>query len=147
MRVYLDNCVFNRPFDTQRQIRIRLEAEAKLYLQHQIKHGNLELIWSCMLDLENEQNPFRERRMAIARWASLAVVDVIESPVIVSSAKQLTHLGIKPKDALHVASAVVGQADYFVTTDDKLLRKLRNVPECHAITPIDLLVNIDDRDD
>ncbi|MCF7978331.1 MAG: hypothetical protein K9L82_09980 [Chromatiaceae bacterium] len=70
MRVYLDNCVFNRPFDTQRQIRIRLEAEAKLYLQQQIKHGNLELIWSYMLDLENEQNPFRERRMAIARYHS-----------------------------------------------------------------------------
>lgn len=30
MRVYLDNCMFNRPFDDQSHIRIRLEAEAKL---------------------------------------------------------------------------------------------------------------------
>lgn len=30
MRVYLDNCMFNRPFDDQGHIRIRLETEAKL---------------------------------------------------------------------------------------------------------------------
>ncbi|MBK5969198.1 MULTISPECIES: PIN domain-containing protein [Thiorhodovibrio] len=147
MRIYLDNCVFNRPFDTQQQIRIRLEAEAKLYIQQRIRDGSLELAWSYMLDLENEQNPFHERRMAIARWANLAVIDVVESPAIIAFAKQLAHLGVKPKDALHVASAVAGKAEYFVTTDDKLLKKLRDVPECHAITPIDFLVKIDDRND
>lgn len=65
MKVYLDNCMFNRPFDDQKQIRIRLESEAKLYLQEQIKVGNLKLIWSYMMDFENEQNPFAERREAI----------------------------------------------------------------------------------
>ncbi|MFN0197095.1 MAG: PIN domain protein, partial [Planctomycetaceae bacterium] len=33
MRIYLDNCCFNRPFDDQRQIRVRLETEAKLCIQ------------------------------------------------------------------------------------------------------------------
>ena len=28
MRVYLDNCCYNRPFDEQSQLRIRLETEA-----------------------------------------------------------------------------------------------------------------------
>jgi hypothetical protein len=37
MKIYLDNCVFNRPFDNQNAIRIRLEAEAKLYIQSLIK--------------------------------------------------------------------------------------------------------------
>ena len=41
MRVYLDNCMFNRPFDDQGQIRIRLESEAKLYIQDQIIRENL----------------------------------------------------------------------------------------------------------
>ena len=147
MRLYLDNCAFNRPFDTQRQIRIRLEAEAKLYLQDKIRGGNIELVWSYILDLENDQNPFRERRIAVARWASLATVDIAESPTIIERAKQLGRLGIKAKDALHVASAIEGEADYFVTTDDKLLKKLRDVRECRAITPIDLLARIDDHDD
>ena len=44
MRVYLDNCMFNRPFDDQVQIRIRLESEAKLYVQDKIKSKGIELI-------------------------------------------------------------------------------------------------------
>ena len=35
MRVYLDNCCYNRPFDPQEQLRIRLETEAKLEVQSQ----------------------------------------------------------------------------------------------------------------
>ena len=50
MKVYLDNCSFNRPFDDQDQIRIRIEAEAKLFLQKLIDQGKLELAWSYILD-------------------------------------------------------------------------------------------------
>ena len=35
MRVYLDNCCYNRPFDPQEQLRIRLGIEAKLEVQPQ----------------------------------------------------------------------------------------------------------------
>ncbi|GAK55959.1 hypothetical protein U27_02920 [Candidatus Vecturithrix granuli] len=37
MRIYLDNCCFNRPFDDQNQIKIKLETEAKLYIQEKIR--------------------------------------------------------------------------------------------------------------
>jgi hypothetical protein len=37
MRLYLDNCCFNRPFDDQTQRKIALESEAKLYVQDEIK--------------------------------------------------------------------------------------------------------------
>ena len=30
MRIYLDNCSYNRPFDDQLQLKIKLETEAKL---------------------------------------------------------------------------------------------------------------------
>ena len=33
MRVYLDNCSYNRPYDDQSQMRIHLETQAKLYIQ------------------------------------------------------------------------------------------------------------------
>ncbi len=54
MRVYLDNCAFNRPFDDQSQIRIRLESEAKLYIQEKIEKKEIELVWSYILDIEND---------------------------------------------------------------------------------------------
>jgi len=36
--------MFNRPFDDQVQMHIRLESEAKLYIQDNIKTGDIELI-------------------------------------------------------------------------------------------------------
>ena len=74
MRVYLDNCTFNRPFDDQ--IRIRLETEAKLYIQERIRDGTLELVWSYILDYENLANPFEERRNVIQNWKARALIDV-----------------------------------------------------------------------
>lgn len=50
MLIYLDNCSFNRPFDDQSQIRIRIETEAKLYIQENIVSGKLQLCWSYILE-------------------------------------------------------------------------------------------------
>ena len=44
MTVYLDNCIFNRPFDGQDSLRVRLETEAKLHIQEQIKQQQLKLV-------------------------------------------------------------------------------------------------------
>ena len=58
MRIYLDNCCFNRPFDNQNQLKIHLETQAKLYIQAQIKQGIYDLVWSYILEYENQMNPF-----------------------------------------------------------------------------------------
>ena len=71
MRIYLDLCCFNRPYDDQSQTRIRLETEAKLSLQEKIRSGACELIWSALLDLENPKNPYIEHMQAISQWRVL----------------------------------------------------------------------------
>jgi len=45
--------------------------------------------------------------------------------------------GIKNKDALHIASAIKANADYFITTDKKLINK--NIEGIIIINPIDFL--------
>lgn len=136
IRIYLDNCVFNRPFDNQNSIRIKLETEAKLYIQNEIFKNVIELVWSYILDYENEQNPFVERKEAIREWKNLAVIDIEENEIILRKAKELIKIGLKSKDALHIACAIEGKAEYFLTTDDKILRKGKYVKE---IKIIDLL--------
>ena len=42
MRVYLDNCCYNRPFDDQSQLKVRLETEAKLFVQQLMRTGTVE---------------------------------------------------------------------------------------------------------
>jgi hypothetical protein len=44
MRVYLDNCCYNRPFDEQEQMSVRLEAAAKLHIQAAIRAGVYDLV-------------------------------------------------------------------------------------------------------
>ncbi len=49
MKIYLDMCCYNRPYDDQSQIKIALETQSKLYIQHLIKDKKLELITSAAL--------------------------------------------------------------------------------------------------
>lgn len=53
MKIYLDNCCFNRPYDDQTQIRISLETQAKLYVQDLVKNKKLDLVTSYVLWYEN----------------------------------------------------------------------------------------------
>ena len=135
MRVYLDNCCLNRPFDDQRQTRVRLEAEAKLCIQEHIREGTLELAWSYILDFENTANPFEERRTTISRWRQYATIDVEETATILQEAKALVELGLKAKDALHIACAVAGECTYFLTTDDDILRREKDVRGITVLDP------------
>ena len=144
MRVYLDNCAFNRPFDDQSHIRIRLKSEAKLYVQEKIKNRDIELVWSYILDIENDMNPFAEKRRAIEEWKKFAVKDIEENNALLAKAKEFTLSGIHTKDALHAASAIAGKADYFLTTDDRLLKKLSMAEEIKAINPVDIVEVIDE---
>lgn len=49
MKIYLDNCCYNRPYDDQSQLRISLETQAKLYVQDLIKRGKVDLVSSYIL--------------------------------------------------------------------------------------------------
>lgn len=142
MKIYLDNCCFNRPFDDQSQLKIHLEAQAKLDVQRRILSGEYILVWSYILEYENDQNPFDVRKEAIIEWKSIAQEYIDESEEILCFAEQLQKKGIKPKDALHLACAVAANCDYFLTTDKKLL----NTPIDGIITtnPIDFISRMEE---
>lgn len=121
MKIYLDNCCFNRPFDDQSQLRIRLETEAKLKIQEEIRAGNLKLTWSYILDYENSKNPFEYRKFRIREWAKYASTNIKENAEIIKRANLLKRKGFKKLDSLHIACAIISKCDYFLSTDDKIL--------------------------
>lgn len=125
MLVYLDMCCFNRPYDAQAQLRIRLETEAKLHIQEMIRNEEISLVWSYILDYEASFNPFEERRQAIESWRYFAKVRVMENESVIAIAEPCIQRGVKSFDALHVACAKYAKATLFVTTDDRLLSKVR----------------------
>lgn len=139
MRLYLDNCMFNRPFDDQSNIAILLETEAKLKIQEHIRLGRYELVWSYILDYENAKNPFRERREQIAKWRRYARSDIEATEEIVHLALSFSLLGLKKFDALHLACAIAGKADYFLTTDKGILKRSGAVEGIQIKDPIDFV--------
>ncbi len=138
-KLYIDNCCFNRPFDDQKQIRIRIETEAKPHIQQKIVQGEFQLAWSYILDYENFNNPFSNRRHLITRWKYKAFTHVLENKTIIKNGLFLEKNGIRPKDALHVACSVEAGCDYFVTTDDGIIKKMKDLNIIKTISPIELI--------
>ncbi len=125
-----------QPSIDQSQFRIRLETEAKLLVQRKIREGELEFAWSYVLDYENQANPFGERREAVQMWKTYAAIDTDETREIIVRAETLKDRELKSKDALHIACAVEMQCDYFLTTDDKILNKMKDSSEIRVVDPI-----------
>ena len=142
MRLYLDNCCFNRPFDDQSQIRIRLETEAKLKIQEEIISGTFQLIWSYILDYENNRNPYQERKLRIKKWKRYAIEDVEENPVVIETAKILNKKGFHKIDSLHIACAIISKSEYFLTTDDQILKRARLLNDIKINDPIGFIKEI-----
>ncbi len=101
MRVYLDNCSYNRPYDDQSQMRIHLETQAKLHIQDMVRAGRVELVTSYVLDFENSNNRSMQKKMTIEKF-------------------------MKDYAALYVSNRneeeIAANCNYFITTDDRLLK-------------------------
>ena len=121
-RIYLDNCCFNRPFDDQSQLKIYLETQAKLHIQSLVYDKTIELVWSFILTFENSQNIFIAKKNAISQWENLSLLFVDKSEEIRLVAKEIMKTGINAADAAHIACAIAGNCDYFITVDKHLLK-------------------------
>ena len=139
MKIYLDNCCFNRPYDDQDSLRVRLETEVKLEIQNRIRKGEFELVWSYILTFENIQNPHEERREEIRHWRDLAKADMIQTPEILEKMRDLETKGIKSLDALHISCAIAGKCTYFITVDKGITNKQDRIQGIRVINPIDFL--------
>lgn len=105
-------------------------------IQERIRSGFYSLIWSYMMDYENYKNPFIERRDQISKWQTYALEDVEEDEVVLASAKLIGEIGIKKMDALHIACASKGHAEYFLTTDDWILKRANLLQSIKILDPI-----------
>jgi len=137
--IYLDMCCFNRPYDAQTQLRIRLETEAKLRIQEMIKNEEIPLVWPYILDYEASFNPFEDRRQVIESWRYFTKIRVMKNESVIALAEPYILRGVKSFDALHVACARFAKATLFITTEDRLLSKIRDDMTIKALNPLDAL--------
>jgi predicted nucleic acid-binding protein len=138
MRIYLDTCCLQRPLDDQTQPRIRVETEAMFAILASVQQASISLLTSEALEFEISRTPDEQRRREATAILTLASERLTLSDGSETLAESFTQAGLSAIDALHVALASTAGADYFVTADDKLLRRAKLLPHLN-VTPISLL--------
>jgi predicted nucleic acid-binding protein len=127
MRIYLDVCCLNRPFDDQTIPGNRLEAEAVLLILRHCEMGIFSWVTSDIVEFEIEQTTNTVRRKRLQILSAYAASRVSEKDSVSNRADELERLGISGLDAYHIAAAESGKAVIYLTTDDKLIRKARRL--------------------
>ncbi len=123
MFLYLDSCCLNRPYDDQTQPRIQLEAGAVLAILHRVTAGEFQLANGSVLQFEIDQIVDQPRRNGILHFLSFSSSYQSLTPAIELRGLELSQLGFKRLDALHLATAEAMNADALLTTDDRFLRR------------------------
>lgn len=112
-------------------------------------NAQLVIVTSTLLPLEVLGGKYDQRTAATAEEALAAlgrssVVQVAPGRRVVLDARELrVRLNLKAMDALHLASAVAGQADAFLTNDSRLLSLTRHrsvpiiLPEWYGGFPLE----------
>ena len=142
MKLYLDLCVYNRPFDYQGQERIALETSAFIYVLEMIERGAYNVIASEALLYENSKNPDEQKKVRVATYLKLAqeLIGIDNSDI--ERAKFLKGLGFSDIDALHISLAERSEVDYFITCDDeitKLYKKHENFIKVYVVSLIEFI--------
>ena len=121
MRIYLDNCCFNRRFEDQTQERIHLESEAILTI---LKHGQLgeySIVGSDILKLEIDRMHDDIKKYRVKELYDVVVENISYTESIRSRAQEImAESKIRTFDSLHIAAAEAAAVDVLLTTDDKL---------------------------
>lgn len=118
MLIYLDTNVYSRPFDDQTRSTIQAEADALLTIVEAVKAGRLSLLSSDILLFEVHNILNEEKRAKVMGHIALCTYHTESSDEILTLGKQIQNrCHTRARDALHIASAIVGNARYCLSCD------------------------------
>ncbi len=143
MRIYMDMCCLNRPFDDLSQDRVYLEAEAVLTIIAHCERGEWALVSSGIIDFELSKLKDVERLEQVQTLLVTTIERLMLTPQAEKRAVSFQDLGLKPFDSLHLALAESYGLDVFLTTDDRLLRSVKKMDLKIAVSnPVSWLMEV-----
>jgi predicted nucleic acid-binding protein len=125
MKIYLDACCLNRPFDDQSQERIRFEADAVRLILHLCHRQVHRWASSEVIELELSRGADEIRRTAVMDLLRHADERLMLDSEAVKVAAAFVRSGLPAMDALHLAVAARGGCDVLLTTDDRFLKSAK----------------------
>ncbi|GEM_PF-986079 len=132
LRAYIDTNVWSRPFDKPSE-RIIKETDAVFKILKWAKESKLVIVGSVVLDVEAGNIESWEKRVVVQRVIELFVS---EKTLQIPSAKVeeiIKATNLKLPDAAHLACAAQLGCKYFITCDDRVLRKGREIERLYGM--------------
>jgi predicted nucleic acid-binding protein len=102
--------------------------------------GKLFLAFSYISRYENGNSPYSCNKTMIEKFFENAVsyVDINTADIIEIKANEIVKYGVKSKDALHIACAIEAKCDFFITTDDGILKKYKS-DDIKVCSPVEFI--------
>ena len=143
MKIYLDCCCLNRPFDDQSNPTIHIKSEAIKIIISLCKRKIFTLVSSEILEFEINKTSDILRRERLKILESIAEEKIKIDERIEKRAKNFEKSGIQSFDALHLACAET-KCDLLITVDRKFLRKAKEITDLDikVISPLELLKEV-----
>ena len=145
LKIYLDNCCYNRPFDDLSNQKNYLESQAIIVILDKYNNHKIDIYKSKVLDYEiSKISNIVKKTKIIDVYNSIEAKYIKTDEKIFKRAEELKKYNIKDKDALHIAYAELGNLDYFITVDKLLINALKRVSDLKIkiINPIDFIMEV-----
>ena len=127
--LYFDTNVLCRPFDDQTTRRIRSETEAFERILEKIRVKEAGFITSEILLFEIQRIISPAKRAKVSVYLRLAQgYHVATEETLTVANEVMRSFRLSPRDALHVASALLAEAPYFLSCDDGVTKKFKRTP-------------------
>ena len=127
--LYFDTNVLCRPFDDQTVGSIRREAEAFERILEKIKDGVATFVASEILLFEIQRIISPTKRAKVSGYLRLSRGYYVATEGTFTLAKEIMgKFRLQPRDALHAASALLTEAEYFLSCDDGVTRRFKKRP-------------------
>ena len=144
MKIYLDNCCYNRPFDDQNQERVYLESEAILLIIKRAEKKEDVIAGSAILDLERERIKDPRRKGKVKELYDITELYVPYTADIRKRSQEIMgQSAIRAFDSAHIASAEAAGAQVMLTTDDKLEKRAAKLNlQVRVMNPIKYMLEV-----
>jgi hypothetical protein len=143
LKLYLDTCCYNRPFDDQTQDKIHVETECIIAILHRCEQDEWDLYGSDILENELSNNLNIDKQRSTKLLYRIADYIIELNDTIVDRALEFEKIGLKSYDSLHLASAEYINIDVFLTTDIKFIKNaLKANTTVKVMNPVNFIMEV-----
>jgi hypothetical protein len=129
LKLYLDTCCYNRPFDDQTDDKIHMESESIISIIKLFSKKQIEILGSEIIDYEISKISDIIKQQKVMEISTIVKIKLLIDDKAEERALFLESLGFKAFDALHIAIAEINKLDIFISTDKKIIDLSNRIAE------------------